>query len=87
MAAFTEKMRGVGADISDETRQKRSEAAKAQHADPTAIAIHKVATTKSNQDPEKRRLIAEKAKARWADQEKDAGEVQDKNLHQSIAPT
>lgn len=69
MDAFREKMRDVGADISAETRQKRSDAAKAQHSDTAKKSTHKAAASKANQDPEKRRLIAEKAKARWADPE------------------
>lgn len=69
MAEFKEKMRVVGADISDETRQLRSESAKKQHADPAMKATHKAAASKANQDPEKRKRIAEAAKARWADPE------------------
>ena len=69
MEAFRIKMQSVGADISEETRQKRSEAAKAQHNDSAKKAKHKAAASRANQDPEKRRRIAEAAKARWADPE------------------
>jgi group I intron endonuclease len=53
--------------ISDETRRKRSESAKAQYADPTQKANHKVAASKANQDPKKRQHIAEAARKRWSD--------------------
>jgi group I intron endonuclease len=52
-----------------DSREKQSEAAKLQHADPIQKETHRKATATKNQDPEKRRLIAEKAKARWADPE------------------
>ena len=65
--AWIEKMRVVGASISKETRQLRSESAKAQHTDPVQKAAHKAAASKANQDPEKRQRIAEAARKRWAD--------------------
>jgi len=53
--------------IVEETRSLRSTAAMRQHTDPILKATHIATTTKANQDPEKRKQIAEKAKARWAD--------------------
>ena len=69
MEDFRTKMKGVGANISEDTRKKRSAAAKAQHSDLNKSRKHKQAAAKANQDPEKRRRIAEAAKARWADPE------------------
>lgn len=69
MEAFRIKMQSVGADISEETRQKRSEAAKAQHNDSAKKAKHKSAASRANQDPEKRAKIAEAARLRWANPE------------------
>lgn len=67
MVEFKEKMKIVGADISEETRKKRSDAAKAQHADPTKKAKYKAAIQVAAQDPERRKGNSERAKARWAD--------------------
>lgn len=67
MAEFTEKMKSVGADISEETRQKRSAAAKKRWADPEKESKMKTALKKAGQDPERRRAISEAAKKRWAD--------------------
>src|ERR1035441_6988167 len=53
-------------DLSTETRSLRSTAAKRQHTDPISKAAHVKATTKQNQNPEKRRRIAEAARTRWA---------------------
>ena len=64
-----EKMRLVGANISDETRHLRSEAAIRQHSDPILRESHVATTTKANQDPKKRKRIAEAARARWANPE------------------
>jgi group I intron endonuclease len=67
MAEFKKKMKTVGADISEETRQKRSAAAKAQHADPEKEAQMKATLIAASQDPERRKGNSERAKARWAD--------------------
>ena len=67
MASFKEKMKAVGADISEETRQKRSAAAKAQHADPEKKAQMQAALIAAAQNPERRKGNSERAKARWAD--------------------
>jgi group I intron endonuclease len=67
IAEFKEKMKEVGKDISEETRQLRSVSAKTQHADPTQKATHKAAASKANQDPEKCQRIAEAARKRWSD--------------------
>ena len=67
MSTFKEKMKTVGANISEETRQKRSAAAKAQHANPEKKAQMKVALITAGQDSERRKAISERAKARWSD--------------------
>jgi group I intron endonuclease len=67
MAEFKEKMRKVGANISEATRQKRSAAAKAQHADPEKEAHMKAALFLAAQSIERRKGNSERAKARWAD--------------------
>jgi group I intron endonuclease len=67
MTEFKEKMKAVGADISEETRQKRSAAAKIQHADTEKELQMKAALITAGQDPERRKAISERAKARWAD--------------------
>jgi group I intron endonuclease len=52
---------------SEETRYKRSEAAKAQHADPVKKATHKAAMKEMSQRQEVRQQRSESANKRWSD--------------------
>lgn len=67
MDEFKEKMKLVGANISDETRKKRSEAAKAQFANPVMKSNQSLALAKAYEDPERRKAISIRNKAMWAD--------------------
>lgn len=62
--AHLNSVRGTG-----DSKQKQSAVAIQQHADPILKSIHQVATIHANQQSEKRKTIATKAKSRWADTE------------------
>jgi group I intron endonuclease len=64
---WIEKMRKVGANISEETRQKRSESAKSQWADHKKRAVTQQAITEAYADPNQRKRLSEAASKRWAD--------------------
>ena len=64
---FIERMKYLGSHISEETRKKRSEANKKAWQNREIRMKMIEAQTKDNQRIEKRKLISEKAKIRWAD--------------------
>ncbi len=60
-----EKIRQTATNISEETRKKRSEAAKRQWSDPVIRKRTIKGSSKDNKRKEKRQIISLKAKERW----------------------